>query len=134
MPPENGEINRETINELAQWIAEAQERHPEIVAARLQWEVAKAKVESVRSEGLPTVDLTGNFYQNGYPNQALQARKTNVSTLGVTLNIPYLKASPGITKSMARKPWQSKKRRRARTWSIRYSLNWSRRMPRPALP
>ncbi len=88
MPPENGEINRETINELAQWIAEAQERHPEIVAARLQWEAAKAKVESVRSEGLPTVDLTGNFYQNGYPNQALQARKTNVSTLGVTLNIP----------------------------------------------
>ena len=88
LPIERSESYRETVKELAQWIAEAQERHPEIVAARLQWDAAKTKVGAVRSEGLPTVDLISNYYQNGYPNQALQARKTNVTTFGLTLNIP----------------------------------------------
>ncbi|WP_423213741.1 TolC family protein [Ralstonia solanacearum] len=41
-----------------------------------------------RAEGLPTLDFTANFYQNGYPNQGLQSTRNNVSTVGLTLTIP----------------------------------------------
>lgn len=88
LPGEPAESSREAINELSVWIANAQERHPEIVAARRQLAAAKAKVDVVRSEGLPAFDFTSNFYQNGYPNQGLQSTKTNVGTVGVTLTIP----------------------------------------------
>ena len=51
-------------------------------------ESAKDKVTVTRSDGLPTLDVTGNFYQNGRPNQALTASKTQETIIGVTLNIP----------------------------------------------
>lgn len=74
--------------DLAQWLADAKEQHPAIVAARAQWAAAKAKVTTARSEGLPTLDFSGNYYQNGYPNQGIQTNKSNVTTVGVTLTIP----------------------------------------------
>lgn len=81
-------VDQQTVQELAQWLNDAAAQHPAIVAARAQWEAAQAKVEAARAEGLPTVDATGNFYQNGYPNQGLQPLRSNVTTVGITLTIP----------------------------------------------
>ncbi|WP_413707688.1 TolC family protein [Ralstonia sp. Ralssp110] len=78
----------DSIKDLAGWLEEAKAKHPAIAAARAQWEAARAKIRQVRDEGLPTVDLTGNIYQNGYPNQGLQGTRSTVTTVGVTLTIP----------------------------------------------
>ena len=43
----------------------------------------------MRAEGLQTVDLTANYYQNGYPNQGLQTTTSNTTTFGVVLTIPF---------------------------------------------
>ncbi|OHC67060.1 MAG: histidine kinase [Rhodocyclales bacterium RIFCSPLOWO2_02_FULL_63_24] len=79
----------EARESLASWLAETSARHPGIQAARRQLEAARAKVEAVRSEGLPAIDWTTNFYRNGYPNQGLQATKSDTTTWGVTLSIPF---------------------------------------------
>ncbi|AXW63709.1 histidine kinase (plasmid) [Ralstonia solanacearum] len=78
----------QSVGELARWLDEAAARHPGIAAARAQWDAANARVAKTRAEGLPTLDFTANFYQNGYPNQGLQSTRNNVSTVGVTLTIP----------------------------------------------
>ncbi len=70
------------------WIEEAQRLHPAIVAAREQLESSKERVTAVRSEGLPSIDFTGNFFQNGRPNQGLSLVKTEETLVGFTLNIP----------------------------------------------
>ncbi|WP_321945846.1 TolC family protein [Paraburkholderia sp. J10-1] len=79
---------KQDIADLAQWLQAAQDRHPAITAARLQWQAAREKVSSVRSQGLPTVDFGVSFYQNGYPNQSVQATHSNTAIVGVTLTIP----------------------------------------------
>lgn len=78
----------EVVGDLQGWLDEAMTRHPAIAAARAQLDAARAKVRQVRDEGLPTIDLTGNVYQNGYPNQGLQGTRSTVTTVGVTLTIP----------------------------------------------
>jgi outer membrane protein len=74
--------------DLGEWMDRAAKNHPAIAAARAQLEAARQRVAAARSEGLPTIDFAGNYYQNGYPGQGLLAQKTRVSTLGVTLTIP----------------------------------------------
>jgi outer membrane protein len=81
-------VQKDALADLQQWLAEAQQRHPAIIAARAQWEAAKAKVEATKDEGLPTIDLTGNLYRNGYPNQGLQATRSTTSSIGFTLTVP----------------------------------------------
>ena len=76
------------VNDLSQWLAEARIRHPALLAARAQRDAARAKVQAVRSEGSPSIDLTGNFYQNGYPNQGLQSTRSNVTTVGISVSLP----------------------------------------------
>ncbi|WP_307188100.1 TolC family protein [Cupriavidus sp. D384] len=76
------------VGDLKGWLDEAMARHPAIAAARAQLEAAQAKVRQVRGEGRPTVDLTGNIYQNGYPNQGLQRTRSTVTTVGISLTIP----------------------------------------------
>lgn len=76
------------LKALTQWLDEASASHPAIAAARAQQDVSAAKVKAVRAEGMPSLDLTGNFYQNGYPNQGLQSTRSNVVTVGVMLTIP----------------------------------------------
>lgn len=76
------------VGELQGWLDEALTRHPAIAAARAQLDAARAKVRQVRDEGLPTIDLTGNVYQNGYPNQGLQGTRSTVTTVGITLTLP----------------------------------------------
>lgn len=79
---------QEQVRELNSWLATAQESHPAILAARAQLEASKQKVKSATSDGLPTLDLTANRYQNGYPGQGLQPSRTTVNTVGVTLTVP----------------------------------------------
>jgi outer membrane protein len=75
--------------DLQHWLTEAQAHHPGILAARAQVDVARAKIQSARSEGLPSIDLTSNYYRNGYPNQGLQSTRSNTTTWGLTLTIPF---------------------------------------------
>jgi outer membrane protein len=73
---------------LNSWIEAAQQDHPAIRAARAQWEAAKRKVAAIRSEGLPTVDVTANYYRNGYPGQGLSPTQSRTDTVGVVLTVP----------------------------------------------
>jgi outer membrane protein len=79
----------QAVAALSGWLAEAEQRHPALRAARAQAEAARAKVVAVRAEGMPTLDWSVNFYQNGFPNQGLQPTKSNTRTIGVTLTIPF---------------------------------------------
>lgn len=88
LPETMDAFHAETAKDLDTWIAEAEQRHPAIIAARAQWVAAGRKVSAVRSEGLPTLDFTANYYENGYPNQGLQATETQVSTVGLILTVP----------------------------------------------
>ncbi|CAM2198385.1 Protein CyaE (plasmid) [Paraburkholderia kururiensis] len=78
----------DAVDDLDHWLEFARRQHPAIVAAREQWEAAKAKITSTRSQGLPTLDFGVNWYQNGYPNQSLQSVRSNTTTIGLTLTIP----------------------------------------------
>ena len=88
LPDEHEEVQEVMVEELAQWLNDAQHRHPAIAAARAQLAASKAKVRSVQAEGLPTLDYTQNHYQNGYPNQGLSSTNSKVNTVGFTLNVP----------------------------------------------
>ena len=74
--------------DLDAWLEQAQAQHPAIVAARAQLAAAQAKVVATQAEGLPTIDLTGSYYQNGRPNQSLATINTRETLVGVTLTIP----------------------------------------------
>ncbi|WP_410210314.1 TolC family protein [Aquirhabdus sp.] len=74
--------------DLSAWLAQAQAMHPAILAAQAQLASAREKIISTRSEGLPSLDLTANYYQNGRPNQGLNSTKTQETLAGITLNIP----------------------------------------------
>lgn len=76
------------LKDLNAWLLEAEQDHPAIKSAKLQWESAKEKVMAAQSAGLPTLDFVGNFYQNGYPNQGVQPTNSNTTTVGLTFNIP----------------------------------------------
>jgi outer membrane protein len=73
--------------ELSRWLEEAQKTHPAIVSARKQLEAVKDQVTVAKSAGLPTIDLSGNYYQNTRPGEAItkDARET---TLIVGISIP----------------------------------------------
>lgn len=74
--------------DLRAWLAQAQARHPAIVAAQAQLAAARERVAVARAEGRPSIDLTANLYQNGRPNQGLSPASTRETLLGVSLNIP----------------------------------------------
>ncbi|MGF6547411.1 TolC family protein [Paraburkholderia youngii] len=76
------------VEDLNYWLEDTATRHPAIIAAREQWKAAQAEVKVARAEGLPTIDLVGNFYQNVYSNQGLQAIRSNTTAVGITLTIP----------------------------------------------
>ncbi len=73
---------------LEDWIEIAGKTNPAILAARAQWEASKQKIISTRSDGLPTVDFSANYYQNGYPGQGLSPTKTEQEIVGVGISFP----------------------------------------------
>jgi len=76
------------VRSLDDWLDIAEKSHPAILAARAQWESAKQKVIATRSEGLPTLDFTDSYYQNGYPGQGLSPTQSKINTVGFSINIP----------------------------------------------
>jgi outer membrane protein len=86
--PEMGAPTASVIGELSQWISQVQSGHPALIAARQEWEAATEKITSVRSVGRPTLELSGNYYQNGYPNQGIQSTSSRQTTVGLTINVP----------------------------------------------
>ena len=79
----------DTLQEdLASWLALAQEHHPALHAAQAHLESTKEKMSVIRSEGLPTLDFAQNWYVNGRPNQGLPTTQTKESTIGVSINFP----------------------------------------------
>lgn len=76
------------VRSLDAWLEIAQKSHPAIQAAQARLEAAKHKVIVTRSEGLPTVDASASYFQNGYPGQALSTTRTQVSSVGVSFSIP----------------------------------------------
>ncbi|MBR8380279.1 TolC family protein [Burkholderia cenocepacia] len=75
--------------QLSDWLRAAEDSHPEIRAARARWKAAQAKVTAVRSDGMPTLDLSGTLSRNGYPNQGLQSVRATQTSIGLTLTIPF---------------------------------------------
>lgn len=74
--------------ELQQLLLDAERYHPQIDAANAQWQAALHRADAVRAEGLPTLDLTANYSQNGYPGQGLSSSRTRVGSIGFSLNFP----------------------------------------------
>lgn len=73
---------------LDDWIKIAAETHPAILSARAQLESSRQKITSTRSEGLPKVDFSASYYQNGYPGQGLSRTDSQVSTIGISISFP----------------------------------------------
>jgi outer membrane protein len=88
LPDEHAATADVRVQDLAQWLNDAQDKHPAIAAARAQLAASKAKAQAVQAEGLPTLDYTYNRYQNGFPNQGLSPTNYRVNTMGLTLNVP----------------------------------------------
>jgi outer membrane protein len=70
------------------WLSYAEATHPAIMAAQAQVAEAQKRVVAARSEGLPSLDLTGTYYKNGSPSQGLASAKSTVTNIGVVLNVP----------------------------------------------
>lgn len=83
-PPNAGELGQS----LAEWLGQAEQGHPAIEAARAQVDAARARAEVARSEGLPSLDFSASFYQNGRPGQGLSTTQTRERVVGVTLSLP----------------------------------------------
>lgn len=74
--------------DLQAWLEQAQQAHPAIVAAQRQLEAAHQKVIATQSDGLPSIELGANVYQNGRPSQGLPTLQTREKVASLTLNIP----------------------------------------------
>jgi outer membrane protein len=88
LPTEHDVPQTQYVSDLTDWLQEAQTKHPAIASARAQWLVAQAKVKATQAAGLPTLDYNHNYYENGYPNQGLNALGTGVTTAGFVLTVP----------------------------------------------
>ena len=88
LPEDHGEVIEAELAPLGHWLDQARQTHPALVAARAQLEAARHKAEATSAEGLPTLDLSSNYYQNGRPGQALTPTKVHESTVGIVLTVP----------------------------------------------
>jgi outer membrane protein len=82
---EQGEMKHAELN---YWLEKAQESHPAIVAARKQLMAAQQQVTVTKSAGLPTLNLSGNYYQNTRPGEAVTYTNTVEKTVVLAVTIP----------------------------------------------
>jgi outer membrane protein len=82
------EVRPVSEENLTTWLTEAEREHPAITAARANLAAANEHVKVVRSAGLPSLDLTANYYQNGFPNQGLNSINSHVTTFGIYVTVP----------------------------------------------
>jgi outer membrane protein len=88
LPDAYESMQESDVEDLTQWLMQAQAKHPAIAAARAQLQASKAKVRVAKAEGLPSLDYTQSYYENGYPNQGLSSTNSKVKTVGFALNVP----------------------------------------------
>ena len=88
LAPDLADNSHDMGSDLLAWLAQARDQHPAIVAARAQLAAAEEKVTVMRSEGLPSLDATGNLYKNGRPNQGLPSVNTTEKVVALSLTIP----------------------------------------------
>jgi outer membrane protein len=74
--------------DLNAWLKDAEQHHPAIVTARAAVDAAREQVVVARAGGRPTLDLTGDYYQNAYPGQGLTSTNTKVATIGLSITVP----------------------------------------------
>jgi outer membrane protein len=74
--------------DLAAWLKETEQHHPAILAARAAVEAAHEQVAVAKSSGRPTLDLTADYYQNGFPGQGLSNSNSKVTTVGLSVTVP----------------------------------------------
>lgn len=79
---------RQAAEDLDTWLQEAGKRHPAIVAARAQLEAARYTVTATRSEGLPTLNFSTSYYENGRLEQSPSATRTQELALVATVSVP----------------------------------------------
>ena len=80
-------VPAQALADLTSWLDMAAS-HPAVLAAKAQVDAAEAKVDVTRAQGMPSIDFSGNYYRNGYPNQGLQSTRSSTTTIGITLTIP----------------------------------------------
>lgn len=76
--------------DVEQWVRDSETNHPGIKQLQVSLEVARLESDKARAGHKPTVDLTGSFTStnnNGSSTTASNIR-SEVSTVGVTLNLP----------------------------------------------
>lgn len=73
---------------LDEWLQNMRQNHPTIKAARAQWQAAQANIQAAQAEGLPSIDVSYNYYRNGRPNQSLSSMRNRERLVGITLTIP----------------------------------------------
>ena len=87
--PQTQEQQRIFVQQALQdWLEQARRHHPAIAAARAQWYAAQRNIEATQAQGLPTVDLSMNYYRNGRPTDGANNTRRSERNIGVTLNIP----------------------------------------------
>ncbi|MBW4057015.1 MAG: TolC family protein [Proteobacteria bacterium] len=74
--------------ELSLWLVEAQKNHPMIASLKKQLEAAQQQVTVAKSAGLPTINLSGNYYQNTRPGEAVTPSGAQETTLVVAVTLP----------------------------------------------
>ena len=85
---DNDNVVETELAPLVRWLDTARKSHPALLTARAQLEAARSKADATSAEGLPTVDLSSNYYQNGRPGQALTPTRVHESTVGIVLTVP----------------------------------------------
>ncbi len=88
LPDDLGTTTGQEVADLGELIDDVEKNHPAIRASRAQLEAARHQVTVARSEGLPSLDFSANYYQNGRPGQSLTLSQSVETTVGLTLNIP----------------------------------------------
>lgn len=74
--------------ELDAWLSTTKNSHPAIAAAQAQVESAQHNVLAIKLEGMPSIDLSWNQYENGRPNQSVTGAPSTERTTALTLRIP----------------------------------------------
>lgn len=88
LPDDLNDSGAQAYKNLDEWLKIALERHPPIMAGRAELESTMKKISATRSEGLPIVDVSANYYRNGYPGQGISRTESRVSTVALSISFP----------------------------------------------
>ena len=79
------------MNDMEQWVVQAQDNHPAIQQAKVGLEVARLENQKARAGHKPTVDLVGSYSMisnNGTLGGGSGDSRTNNAAIGVNFNLP----------------------------------------------